>query len=164
MGTENVGAPREGKSGKPRVLFVCTHNSARSQMAEGFLRHLDGNAVEAASAGTEPGALHPLAVEVMSEAGVDISGQRAKSVDDFVQQRFDYVITVCDDAREACPFFPGAARRLHWSLPDPSAASGNREERLSVFRAVRDGIKARVMEIVSGQADSQQPKAGGAPE
>jgi arsenate reductase (thioredoxin) len=132
-----------------RVLFVCTHNSARSQMAEGFLRHLGGDAVEAASAGTEPGELHPLAVDVMAEAGIDISGQRAKAVDDFVQQRFDYVITVCDDAREACPFFPGAARRLHWSLPDPSAASGSREERLSVFQAVRDEVRRRVEEFLT---------------
>jgi arsenate reductase len=132
-----------------RVLFVCTHNSARSQMAEGFLRHLGGNAFEAVSAGTEPGELHPLAVDVMAEAGIDISGQRAKAVDDFVQQRFDYVITVCDDAREACPLFPGAARRLHWSLSDPSAASGSREERLSVFRAVRDEVRRRVEEFLT---------------
>jgi len=132
-----------------RVLFVCTHNSARSQMAEGFLRHLGGDAFEAASAGTEPGALNPLTVEVMAEEGIDISGQRAKAVDDFVRQRFDYVITVCDDAREACPFFPGAARRLHWSLPDPSAASGSREERLSVFRAVRDEVRRRVEEFLT---------------
>ncbi|MGD0765848.1 MAG: arsenate reductase ArsC [Dehalococcoidia bacterium] len=146
------------------VLFVCTHNSTRSQMAEGFLRRLGGDAFEAASAGTEPGALNPLAVEVMAEEGIDISGQRAKSVDDFVQQRFDYVITVCDDANESCPIFPNTLHRLHWSFPDPSAAAGTRDERLAVFRAVRDGIKARVKEIVSGQADSQQPKAGGTPE
>jgi arsenate reductase len=133
-------------------------------MAEGFLRRLGGDAFEAASAGTEPGALNPLAVEVMAEEGIDISGQRAKSVDDFVQQRFDYVITVCDDANESCPIFPNTLHRLHWSFPDPSAAAGTRDERLAVFRAVRDGIKARVKEIVSGQADSQQPKAGGTPE
>jgi len=147
-----------------RVLFVCTHNSARSQMAEGFLRRLGGNAFEAASAGTEPGELHPLAVAVMAEVGIDISGQRAKSVDDLVRQQFDYVITVCDDANESCPIFPNARHRLHWSFPDPSAAGGTREERLAVFRTVRDGIKARVKEIVSGQADSQQPKAEGTPE
>ena len=146
-----------------RVLFVCTHNSARSQMAEGFLRRLGGSAYEAASAGTEPGELHPLAVAVMAEEGIDIGGQRAKSVDDFVQQQFDYVITVCDDANESCPIFPNARHRLHWSFPDPSAAGGTREERLAVFRTVRDGIKARVKEIVSGQADSQQPIAGGTP-
>ena len=146
-----------------RVLFVCTHNSARSQMAEGFLRRLGGSAYEAASAGTEPGELHPLAIAVMAEEGIDIGGQRAKPVDDFVQQQFDYVITVCDDANESCPIFPNARHRLHWSFPDPSAAGGTREERLAVFREVRDGIKARVKEIISGQADSQQPKAGGTP-
>ena len=126
-----------------RVLFVCTHNSARSQMAEGFLRRLGGSAFEAVSAGTEPGELHPLAVAVMAEEGIDISGQRAKSVDDFVQQQFDYVITVCDDANESCPVFPNARHRLHWSFPDPSAAGGSREERLAVFRTVRDGIRDR---------------------
>jgi len=134
---------------KAKVLFVCTHNSARSQMAEGFLRYLGGSAFEAHSAGTEPGELHPLAVAVMAKEGIDISGQRAKSVDDFVQQRFDYVITVCDDANEACPFFPNAASRLHWSIPNPSAAEGTHEERLAVFREVRDGIRARVRELLA---------------
>jgi len=128
-----------------RFLFVCTHNSARSQMAEGFLRHIGAGDVEAVSAGTEPGELHPLAVEVMAEEGIDISGQRAKSVDGFVQQQFDYVITVCDDANEACPFFPNAANRLHWSFPDPSAAGGTREEKLAVFRTVRDAIRGRMI-------------------
>ena len=146
---------------KTKVLFVCSHNSARSQMAEGFLRHLGGDAFEAASAGTEPGELHPLAVDVMAEAGIDISGQRAKAVDDFVRQRFDYVITVCDDAREACPFFPGAARRLHWSLPDPSAASGSREERLSVFRAVRDEVRRRLEEFLEGAGREMRVAKGG---
>jgi arsenate reductase len=114
-------------------------------MAEGFLRHFGGGDVEAVSAGTEPGELHPLAVEVMAEEGIDISGQRAKSVDGFVQQQFDYVITVCDDANEACPFFPNAANRLHWSFPDPSAAGGTREEKLAVFRTVRDAIRGRMI-------------------
>jgi len=141
---------------KAKVLFVCTHNSARSQMAEGFLRHLGGDAFEADSAGTEPGALHPLAVEAMAEVGVDISGQRAKSVDDFVQQPFDFVITVCDDAKEACPFFPNAANRLHWSFPDPSAATGSHEERLAVFREVRDGIRVRVEQFVASTTASEQ--------
>jgi len=139
-----------------RVLFVCTHNSARSQMAEGFLRHIGGSAFEAVSAGTEPGTLHPLAVEVMAEEGIDISGQRAKSVDTFVQQQFDYVITVCDDAKEACPFFPNAANRLHWSFPDPSAAGGTREERLAVFREVRDGIRERVERFVASTTAIEQ--------
>jgi len=132
-----------------RVLFVCTHNSARSQMAEGFLRRFGGDAVEAVSAGTEPGELHPLAIAVMAEKGIDISGQHAKSVDDFVEQRFDYVITVCDDAKEACPFFPNAASRLHWSIANPSAVRGTPEERLAFFREVRDGIRARVRELLT---------------
>jgi arsenate reductase len=134
---------------KPRVLFVCTHNSSRSQMAEGFLRRLGGSAFEAVSAGTEPGTVHPLAIEVMAESGIDISAQRAKSVDDFVQQQFDYVITVCDDANESCPLFPNAANRLHWSLPDPSAARGSRIERLATFRAVRDAIKTHIEQFLA---------------
>jgi arsenate reductase len=134
---------------KTKVLFVCTHNSARSQMAEGFLRHFGGDAVEAVSAGTEPGELHPLAIAVMAEEGIDISGHYAKSVDGFVEQRFDYVITVCDDANEACPFFPNAANRLHWSLPNPSVVKGTPEERLAFFRKVRDGIRVRVRELLA---------------
>jgi len=124
-------------------------------MAEGLLRALAGDRFDVESAGTEPGELHPLAVEVMAEEGIDISGQRAKSVDDFVQQQFDYVITVCDDANEACPFFPHTRQRLHWSFPDPSAAGGTREERLAVFRQVRNGIRARVEELLETlQSDS----------
>jgi len=141
---------------KAKVLFVCTHNSARSQMAEGFLRHLGGDAFEADSAGTEPGALHPLAVEAMAEVGVDISGQRAKSVDDFVQQRFDYVITVCDDANESCPIFPNALHRLHWSFPDPSAATGSHEERLAVFREVHGGIRERMEQFAASTTAIEQ--------
>ena len=143
-------------SEKTKVLFVCTHNSARSQMAEGFLRRLGGDAIEATSAGTEPGELHPLAVEVMAEEGIDISGQHAKSVDDFVQQRFDYVITVCDDANESCPIFPHALHRLHWSFPDPSMAGGTHEECLAVFRQVRDGVKARVERFAASTTASEQ--------
>jgi len=143
-------------SEKTKVLFVCTHNSARSQMAEGFLRRLGGDAIEATSAGTEPGELHPLAVEVMAEEGIDISGQHAKSVDDFVQQRFDYVITVCDDANESCPIFPNALHRLHWSFPDPSMAGGTHEECLAVFRQVRDGVKARVEQFVASTTAIEQ--------
>jgi arsenate reductase len=127
-------------------------------MAEGFLRHLSGDAVEAHSAGTEPGSLHPLAVQVMAEEGIDISGQRAKPVDDFVQQRFDYVITVCDHAREACPFFPRAARRLHWSLPKPSAATGSLEQRLAVFRAVRDEVRRRVEGLLTDRSQRAETR------
>ncbi|MDI6857182.1 MAG: arsenate reductase ArsC [Dehalococcoidia bacterium] len=139
-------------SGRRRVLFVCTHNSARSQMAEGSLRHLAGEVFEAASAGTEAGEPHPLTVAVMAEEGIDVSGQHAKSVDEFVQQRFDYVVTVCDDAREACPYFPHGGKRLHWSLPDPASAEGTEEERRAVFRAVRDAVRERVEQFLKDSA------------
>ena len=132
-----------------RVLFICTHNSARSQMAEGYLNRLGVGRFEAQSAGTEPGTLNSLAVQVMVEEGIDISGQRAKSVNDFVQEAFDYVITVCDDANEACPVFPNARHRLHWSFPDPSRAEGTPEERLAVFRAVRGAIRAHVEQFLA---------------
>ena len=131
-----------------KVLFVCTHNSARSQMAEGILRHIAGDRFEAFSAGTEPGSLHPLAVHAMAEIGIDISGQSSKSVDPFVGERFDFVITVCDQAREACPIFPGADRQIHWSLPDPAAVQGTEEERLDTFRRVRDEIAACIQRFV----------------
>ena len=132
-----------------KVLFICTHNSARSQMADAFLNRLGAGRFEATSAGTERGALHPLAVRVMAEEGIDISGQHAKSIDAFLQERFDYVITVCDDANETCPVFPNARHRLHWSVPDPSRAKRTPEERLAVFRAIRDAIRARVKEFLT---------------
>jgi arsenate reductase len=137
---------------KARVLFLCAHNSARSQMAEGLLRHLAGDHFEAHSAGTEATYVRALAIRAMDEIGVDISGQESKTLDRYLEEPFDYVITVCDDANEACPFFPGATTRLHWSLPDPSAAKGSEEERLAVFRSVRDGIRARMQaELVDGR-------------
>jgi arsenate reductase len=132
------------RSGKQRVLFLCTHNSARSQMAEGLLRALAGNRFEAMSAGTEATHVRPLAIRAMRELGVDISGQESKTLDRYLREPFDYVITVCDDANEACPFFPGAANRLHWSFEDPSRAEGSEEERLAVFRSVRDRIRQRI--------------------
>jgi len=134
---------------RAKVLFVCTHNSARSQMAEGLLNRLGASRFEVRSAGTEPGALHPLAVQVMAEEGIDISGGHAKSLDAFLQGAFDYVITVCDDANEACPVFPNARHRLHWSFPDPSRAEGTAEERFAVFRAVRDAVRARVEQFAA---------------
>jgi arsenate reductase len=138
--------------GRARVLFLCTHNSARSQMAEGLLRQLAGNRFEAHSAGTEATHVRPLAVRAMDEVGVDISGQESKTLERYLREPFDYVITVCDDANEACPVFPGAKNRRHWSLPDPSAAEGPEEERLAVFRSVRDGIRDRVQaELVDGR-------------
>jgi arsenate reductase len=129
---------------KARVLFLCTHNSARSQMAEGLLRDLAGDRFEAMSAGTEAARVRPLALRVMEEIGVDISHQESKTLDRYLGEPFAYVITVCDDANEACPFFPGAANRLHWSFEDPSKAEGTEEERLAVFRSVRDRIRERI--------------------
>ena len=129
---------------KRRVLFLCTHNSARSQMAEGFLRALAGERFDAASAGTEARGVNPLAVRAMAEAGVDISRHTSKTLDRFVGERWDHVITVCDGANEACPVFPAASARLHWSFDDPSAAGGTEAERLAVFRRVRDQIKATI--------------------
>lgn len=136
---------------RARVLFLCTHNSARSQMAEGLLRHLAGDRFEAHSGGTEATRVRPLAVRAMDEVGVDISGQESKTLDRYLEEPFDYVITVCDDANEACPFFPGAKNRLHWSLEDPSRAEGSEQERLEVFRSVRDRIRERIeQELVNG--------------
>jgi arsenate reductase (thioredoxin) len=136
----------ERAAGNERVLFVCTHNSARSQMAEGLLRSLAGDRFEALSAGTEATRVRPEAVSVMEEIGIDISGQESKTLDRYLDETFDYVITVCDEANEACPFFAGARERLHWSLPDPSAARGTEEERLSVFRSVRKRLRGRIEE------------------
>jgi len=127
-----------------RVLFLCTGNSCRSQMAEGWARKLGGGAVEAFSAGTEPKGLHPLAVKVMAELGVDISHQASKHLDSFVSQRFDYVITVCDKAKESCPVWPHAKEHIHWSFDDPAAAMGSEAERLKVFKRVQAEIKRRV--------------------
>ena len=129
---------------KRRVLFICTHNSARSQMAEGLLRFLGGDAFEAFSAGTEATFVRPLAIKAMFELGIDISGQQSKTLDSYLRQPFDEVITVCDTAAEACPVFPGAARRRHWSLEDPSKATGTEEEQLAVYRRVRDELRSRI--------------------
>jgi arsenate reductase len=129
---------------KGRVLFLCTHNSARSQMAEGLLRHLAGERFEVTSAGTEATRVRPLAIRAMGEIGVDISGQESETLDRYLDRSFDYMITVCDDANEACPYFPGASERLHWSLEDPSQAAGSEQERLAVFRRVRDEIQRRI--------------------
>ena len=122
-----------------RVLILCTANSARSQMAEGVLRHLAGDRVEAFSAGSKPSAVNPAAIRVMAEIGIDISAHRSKSLMEFIQQPFDFVITVCDNAAETCPVFPGRAQRIHWSFPDPAAVQDD-EARLAAFRSVRDGL------------------------
>ena len=129
---------------KPKVLFLCTGNSARSQMAEGFLRHFAGEDFEALSAGTKPGTLNPLAVQAMAELGIDISRQFSKNVTQFRGTPIQHVVTVCDNARESCPLFPGAARILHWSFPDPAAALGTKEDKLAVFREIRDQIATHI--------------------
>lgn len=138
------------------VLFLCTHNSSRSQMAEGLLRARGGTRFAVSSAGTHPRRVHPLAIRAMREIGIDMSeaaGYHAKGLDEFAGQPFDLVVTVCDEAAEECPFFPGAHRQVHWGFPDPSAASGTDGERLAVFRAVRNAIAARVEAFVREQED-----------
>ncbi len=131
-------------SAKQRVLFLCTHNSARSQMAEGLLRALAGARFEAFSAGTEATRVRLFAIRAMAELGIDISQQESKTLDRYLHDRFDAVITVCDQANEACPVFFGARERLHWSFPDPSKAEGSEEEQMAVYREVRDAIRGRI--------------------
>jgi arsenate reductase (thioredoxin) len=131
---------------KPKVLFLCTGNSARSQMAEGYLGHAAGDKFEPLSAGIEPKGLNPLAVAAMQEIGIDISQQRSKDVAEWLGQAIPYVITVCDNARERCPIFPLTYKFLHWSFDDPAAAQGSRDEKLAVFRRVRDELCRRIDE------------------
>ena len=135
-----------------RVLFVCTHNSARSIMAEALLRQKGGDRFEAHSAGTEVAEVRPLTRRVLSEAGLPNEDLRSKSLDEFADQRFDYVVTVCDSARQACPTFPGEGQRLHWSYEDPSAASGSEAERLDAFRRVFAAIGARIDRFVTEES------------
>lgn len=145
---------------KRRVLFLCTANSARSQMAEAWLRHLAGDHFEVYSAGTLPGpspAVHPLAVAAMAECGVDLSAQQPKHLDAFVGQPWDFVITVCDRANESCPVFPGDHERIHWSFDDPAAADGTEEARWRAFRRVRDEILTRLRLFVSAQTRITPP-------
>jgi arsenate reductase len=134
-------------SEKKRVLILCTGNSARSQMAEGLLRQMAGDSVLVFSAGVEPSFVRPQAVAAMRERGIDISSQRSKSVDEFAGQEFDYVITVCDNARDRCPVFPGKTERIHWSFDDPAKAEGDEEAVLAVFRRVRDEIEGRLRQF-----------------
>jgi arsenate reductase (thioredoxin) len=126
------------------VLILCTGNSARSQMAEGLLRQQGGDQFEVFSAGMKPSRVNPLAIEAMREVGIDISDHRSKLVDEFTGQEFDYVITVCDKAKESCPIFPGKAQRVHWSIDDPAAAEGDEAIRLAIFRRLRDEIRERL--------------------
>jgi arsenate reductase len=141
-------SPAQEHHAPMRVLFLCTHNSSRSQMAEGFLRTRGGERYAVFSAGTHPRGVHPLAIRAMAELGIDISaaaGHRAKGIEEFAHQPpMDLVVTVCDEAAEECPFFPGARRQEHWGFPDPSAATGTEEERFAVFRQVRDAIAVRI--------------------
>lgn len=126
---------------RPRVLFLCTHNSARSQMAEGFLRSMAGDRFEAGSAGTERTSVNPLAIRAMAELGIDIGHHTSKPYESVMHQPWDYVITVCDNAKESCPLVPGSVKRLHWSFEDPSQATGDDAQRFAVFREVRDQIR-----------------------
>ncbi|MEK6618902.1 MAG: arsenate reductase ArsC [Nitrospirota bacterium] len=132
-----------------KVLFLCTGNSCRSQMAEGMLRHLARDRFEVASAGTHPAGLNPGAVGAMREIGIDISPHRSKRVNEYLDTRFDYVITVCDRAKETCPVFPVASSQLHWSFDDPAAAQGSAEERRAVFRRVRDEIAEHIRRFIA---------------
>ena len=135
-----------------RVLFLCTYNSSRSQMAEGLLRARGGAAYDVFSAGTEPRMVHPLAIKVMREIGIDISGHWAKSLEEFREQPpMDLVVTVCNEAAEACPFFANARRPIHWGFPDPSQTQGSEEERLAVFRHIRDHIAAKITQFLDQQ-------------
>jgi len=125
-------------------------------MAEGWLRHLAGDRFEVHSAGTEATSVRPLAIKAMAEAGIDISQQTSKTLDRYLREPWDYVITVCDQANEACPFFPGGKHRLHWSFPDPSAATGTEEQKLAVYRRVRDAIRTRLQEILTSRPASKR--------
>ena len=131
-----------------RVLFVCTGNSARSVLAEALLRHQGGDRFEVHSAGTEPKGINPLTLRVLADAGIDASWARSKSVAEFLGQRFDYVVTVCDQARQSCPVFPGVHETLHWGYEDPAAAEGTEEERLAAFRRVFIGLSERIGQFI----------------
>jgi arsenate reductase len=143
-----------------RVLFVCTHNSARSQMAEGMVRAWGGDRFEAFSAGTEATRVRPEAIAVMREIGIDIAGHTSKTIVPFIGEAFAWVITVCDAAKESCPVIPGAGQQAHWSIDDPSAVEGPEEERLEAFRTARDVLRDRVhiFLLAAGRQDLPQPE------
>jgi len=134
--------------GVKKVIFLCTGNSARSQMAEGLMNHLSHEEWKVQTAGIFPSYVHPLAIRVMEEIGIDISQQTSKSMNQFLNEVFDYIITLCDEAAQSCPTFPGQGKRLHWSFQDPAAAIGTIEERLAVFRRVRDEIRTKIEEFL----------------
>ena len=137
---------------KKKILVLCTGNSARSQMGEGLFRAESRGGFEVFSAGTKPSSVRPEAIAVMQEIGIDISGQRSKSVDEFSGQSIDYVVTVCDHARNSCPVFPAGTERIHWSLEDPAAVQGSEEERMGAFRRIRDQIHERVKTFIRDRA------------
>ncbi len=134
---------------KKRVLFLCTGNSARSQMAEGLLRRLAGERFEVFSAGIKPTAVNPLAIKAMDEIGIDIARQRSKSVSEFVEHKFDYIITVCDHSKQTCPVFPGQNQKISWDLEDPVLAEGMEEEKIMMFRKIRDRIKENLLKFIT---------------
>ena len=138
---------------KKRVLILCTGNSARSQMAEGLLRDMAGDKFDVESAGVAPSSVRPEAITAMADLGIDISSHRSKSVDEFIDQQFDYIITVCDNARESCPVFPGEAERIHWSFDDPASVEGTDADKLAAFRRVRDEIRERFEKFLADWAD-----------
>lgn len=142
---------RQNMDNRTRVLILCTGNSARSQMAEGLLRHDGGDSFEVVSAGTKPTQVRPEAITVMRELGIDISSQRSKAVDEFGGRTFNYVITVCDNAKESCPIFPAKTKRIHWSIEDPAAVRGSEEQRLAAFRSIRDALRERLRGFVEHQ-------------
>jgi len=137
---------------KERVLILCTANSARSQMAEGLLRHLAGDRFEVHSAGSQPSVVNPFAIKAMGARGIDITGHHSKGLDEFLSQEFDYVVTVCDNAAETCPVFPGKAERIHWGFPDPAAVEGSDDDKLASFEKVRDGLEKTLSDWVGQSA------------
>jgi len=137
---------------KKKVLFLCTGNSARSQIAEGLMKSMGGEQMEVKSAGILPSHVHPLAIRVMDEVGIDISKQTSKSQDQFLKEEFDYIITLCDHAAMACPNFPGQGKRLHWSIEDPAMAIGTMDERVAVFRRARDEIRTRIEQFLKSES------------
>ena len=143
----------EKAKGMKRILFICTHNSARSQMAEGLVNHDLAGKVQAFSAGTDPSAAHPMAVAIMKELGIDISHHRSKSIDEFAGEKFDYVITLCDQAAEACPLFFGGTRKIHMGFADPATVQGGEEQKIAAFRKVRDQIQEQLVGFLTKQGE-----------
>ena len=141
-----------------KVLFLCTGNSCRSQMAEGFLKYLAGKKFEVFSAGVNPTQVNPLSIKVMDEVGVDISNQKSKSAKEFLGQQFDYVITVCNNAKQTCPVFPGQYKKIHWNLEDPAEVQGTEDERMKIFRKTRDKIKDNIGTFLSREINKANIK------